>query len=155
MNRPSLPLILLSLLLALSLQSVARAQDSTGDYALIHTHDVGQAVDFMRDVMGCEPIEGASIDGPRALLECGHGSVVEIVHGTRPSGATAPLSLRADNLPNVLASLRRQQIRIIRDPATQGRRIIVDVVSPWGQTLELVGRPTTTAPPPSARLASD
>lgn len=155
MSRHPLTQIILSLLLLLGMRAVAHSQDSASDYARIRTPDVGQAVAFMRDVMGCEAIEGAAIDGPRALLACGHGSVVEIVHGAAVGADAAPLRLRADNLQAAMAGLRRQRIRLLRDPATQGSWVVVDVVSPWGQTLELVGRQPAVNQTSGTRLASD
>ncbi|HEU4669674.1 MAG TPA: hypothetical protein VFR91_03110 [Dyella sp.] len=114
---------------------------SGSDYARLTAPDVVAAAGFLRDAMDCEVLDaGAS----RALLECGPGSVVEIVRGQPRTGNQPVLRLRTDNADATQAWLRQRHVSVVDDrqagtPSADGL-LHVDVRTPWGQTVELVGR---------------
>lgn len=155
MFRHVLLLTVLSLLLSLSLPTALGAQDLATDYARISTPDVAAAVDFMSDVMGCQPLEGVPASAHHALLECARGTVVEIVHGPALAARAAPLRLRADDLQAAVAGLRHRKIPVLHHPVESGRLVHVDVASPWGQTLELIGQRAGNDHGTTAQLAAD
>ena len=130
-----------------------RAQ-SASDYAQVAAPDVAVAVDFLRDTMDCDVLD---VRDDRALLECGQGSVVEVVRGaSRPTASV--LRLRTENADAALAWLRRRHVPVIHDrtvdPATPDGLSRVDVRAPWGQTVELVGH-TAVSPVGSTPLAAE
>jgi catechol 2,3-dioxygenase-like lactoylglutathione lyase family enzyme len=146
----------LALLLAGGMPAAALAQsDGGGDYARVAAPDVARASDFLTGVMGCDPLD---VSAQRALLECGQGAIVEVVHGPASSPRAPALRLRVENVDAALGWLQHRHVPVIGDHAADigGDGFVrIDVQTPWGQTLELVGHgpaPSTTA---DARLAAE
>lgn len=137
----------------------AAAQTQGGDYARILAPDVSMASDFLRDTMGCEPLDDTTVDDQYALLQCGRGSVIEIVRGSASAAPAPAVRLRTEQVGAVLSWLRHRQVRVIGVHATGTRPdtslVHVDVIAPWGQTLELVGPGPLPAGEDRAQLASD
>jgi hypothetical protein len=115
---------------------------------------VAIAVGFLRDTMDCDVLD---VRDDRALLECGQGSVVEVVRGT-PRHAAPVLRLRTEDADAALGWLRRRHVPVIRarptDPAMPDGLSRVDVRAPWGQTVELVGH-VAVSPVGSTPLAAE
>ncbi len=154
------PWLGLFLLLSLGTPSAVHGQDASRDYARVVAPDVAPATRFLGDVMGCQPIDATSGDGRRAMLECAEGSVIEIVQGSAPATAVAPLRLHADNVDMALAGLRSRKITVIGHAATRSKSaasqlVTLDVMTPWGQTLELVGHGSSPRANPADQLAAD
>ncbi|WP_157469046.1 VOC family protein [Dyella thiooxydans] len=130
--------LMLALLFA-GASAPARAE-SGSDYARLTAPDVPAATAFLRDTMNCDVLDaGAS----RALLECGPGSVVEITRGRPVNGNQPALRLRTENADATLGWLRQRHVPLV-DDRTAGTLgpdglLHIDVRTPWGQTLELVG----------------
>lgn len=141
--------------MAAAMPSMVRAQTVDGDYARISAPDVAQAADFLRDMMGCERLDEA-VDDQRALLECAQGSVIEVVQGSASAAHAPAIRLHAEQVDTALAWLRQRQVRVIgAHPASSLGYVHVDVITPWGQTLELVGPGTLPANDPRSQLAAD
>ena len=145
----------LALLPAFGAPTAAFGQ-STSDYARITAPDVAQASGFLTQVMGCDALD---VSADRVLLECSQGAIVEIVQGDSPAAGRPALQLRIENVDAALGWLQRQHVAVIGDHAAgtrgDGGLVRIDVQTPWGQTLELVGHgpaPSTTA---DARLAAE
>lgn len=143
-------------LLAAGGPATAWAQSDAADYARVTAPDVAGASDFLVQVMGCDAL---GVSPERALLECSQGTVVEIVQG-KPSAARSPLlRLRMANVDATLAWLQRLRIPVIGDHAAgtvgDDGLVRIDVQTPWGQTLELVGHGAGGPDAPDARLAAD
>ncbi|MGA0585653.1 VOC family protein [Dyella sp. KRB-257] len=147
----------LALLLAGGLPSAAFAQgDGGGDYARVAAPDVARASDFLTGVMGCDPLD---VSTRRALLECGRGAIVEVVHGAASSPRAPALRLRVENVDAALDWLQHRHVPVIGDHAadTVGADglVRIDVQTPWGQTLELVGHGPAPSATTQARLATE
>ncbi|MFK2904791.1 hypothetical protein ISP17_12570 [Dyella ginsengisoli] len=143
-------------LLVIGTPTAAFAQDGGGDYARVTAPDVALASGFLTQVMGCDPLD---VSSQRALLECSQGTVVEVVQGGAPVPGAPALRLQIENADAALGWLQRRHVPVIGDHAagTAGvdGLVRIDVQTPWGQTLELVGHgpaPSTTA---DARLAAE
>lgn len=132
----------------------AVAQDAAADYARVTTPDVPQAARFLDQVMGCDPLVPVVAGADRALLQCARGTVIEIARG-ETSAQAPPLRLRADNIDAALAGMRSLGVAVIDGPASPGRWERIDVVSPWGQTVELVGHRRRADDKPGRQLAAD
>lgn len=146
-----------ALLLAGGLPAAALAQgDGGGDYARVAAPDVARASDFLTGVMGCDPLDASA---QRALLECGRGAIVEVVRGPAAGPGAPALRLRVENAHAALGWLRHRHVPVIgnhaADSAGVGGLMRIDVQTPWGQTLELVGHDTAQPDAPGARLAAD
>ena len=106
----------------------AQAQ-SASDYARVVVPDVAGATAFLDGVMGCDPLDrGAS----RALLACGHGSMVEVVRGD-PSAGTPALRLRVEDVGAAAAWLKERHVSADDDragPADGIHRVEVRTYSP-------------------------
>lgn len=136
---------LLVSILALAAAAPAAHAQSASDYARVVAPDVAAASAFLDGVIGCEPLGG---DSRRVLLACGHGSVVEVVHGQDADNSGAPLRLRVEDPEGASAWLHARHVdaRVARDAAIER----IDLRTPWGQPLQLLG------PAPHARqLAAD
>lgn len=133
-------LLSMGLLLALFAGGVvpARAQ-SASDYARVAAPDVATAVGFLRDTMDCDVLD---VRDDRALLECGQGSVVEVVRGAVRTDAPV-LRLRTEDADAALGWLRQRHVPVVDDhaagPAAADGVSRVDVRAPWGQTVQLIG----------------
>ena len=150
-------LIIAGLLLALfAVGGVMPARAESGsDYARAITPDVPAAIAFLRETMGCEVLDTRR---ERALLECGQGSVVEVVRGSPQAAGAAALHLHTDNVDATLDWLQQQHVPLVagRGAGTIGPDglLHIDVRTPWGQTLELIGR-GTPRPGMNAPLAAE
>ncbi len=147
----------LALLLAGGMPAAALAQsDGDGDYTRIAAPDVARASAFLTGVMGCDALD---VSAQRALLECGHGAIVEVVHGPA-SGPRAPaLRLRVENVDAALGWLRYRHVPVIGEHAADtvgvDGLVRIDVQTPWGQTLELVGHGPAPSSTADARLVAE
>ncbi len=128
------------MLMWLAAAPAAARAESGSDYARLTAPDVPAATAFLRDTMDCDVLDaGAS----RALLQCGPGSVVEITRGRPAAGNQPALRLRTENADATLGWLRQRHVPLVDDrtAGTVGADglLHIDVRTPWGQTLELVG----------------
>lgn len=131
----------------------AAFQDSS--YVRVVVPDMGQAVAFFRDVLGCpliSPVVNATdsrIDGrASALLTCGSGSVVELslAMPSRRQQQGALLQLASDDVAGATQWLRHQGVEISGPPQRlSSGQLAVNLVTPWGQSLQLVGWPADVA----------
>ena len=98
---------------------------------------------------------------PGTLWDYGHstdvlGSVIEVVQGSASAAHAPAIRLHAEQVDTALAWLRQRQVRVIgAHPASSLGYVHVDVITPWGQTLELVGPGTLPANDPRSQLAAD
>jgi hypothetical protein len=142
-------------LLVVGAPTAAFAQDG-GDYARVTAPDVALASGFLTQVMGCDPLD---VSSQRALLECSQGTVVEVVQGGMPAPGTPALRLRVENVDAALVWLQRRHVPVIGDhvAGTAGvdGLVRIDVQTPWGQTLELVGHGAGRPDVPAAQLAAE
>lgn len=134
----------------------AAFQDS--GYVQVGVPDLGQAVAFFRNVLGCSLIgpaahaAGTRIDRhASALLSCGSGSVVELSltapsRMPRTSHHGAPLQLATDDVAGATQWLRHQGVQVSGPPQRLASgQLAVNFVTPWGQSLQLVGWPADVA----------
>ena len=136
--------------------TAALAQTGGSDYARMVAPDVVQATGFLTQVMGCDPLDTSP---RRALLECSQGTIVEVVQGEAPAPRAPAVRLRIENVDAALGWLQRRHVPVIGDRAadTAGANglVRIDVQTPWGQTLELVGYGAVHPDAPGARLAAE
>ncbi|OZB59061.1 MAG: hypothetical protein B7X39_13280 [Lysobacterales bacterium 14-68-21] len=129
--------------------------ESGSDYTRAVTPDVPAATAFLRETMGCDVLDA---NGDRALLECGQGSVVEVVKGAPQAGARPALRLRTDDVDATLGWLQQRHVPLVagRETGTvdPDGLLHIEVRTPWGQPLELIGR-GTPRPGMSAPLAAE
>jgi len=154
MNK-TLPLSLLAMIFALAaLPGVGRAAPGDGGYASLHVPDLAQAVDFFEHAMNCGLIsQSAATDAVQvALLDCGHGNVVEVARAPASralraqwhAGAThEAIALVADDPLATAKWLRAEGIALVGQPVmivhgADAGRILVTLRTPWGQPLRLV-----------------
>jgi hypothetical protein len=149
----------LGLLLAMVAGVPAAAQTGDSDYARISAPDVTQAAAFLRDVMGCASLDPVRPGASRVLLECAQGSVIEVVAGTAAAADAPAVRLRTERVDGALRWLRQRQVPVLGtrapDAGSRAGLVHVDVIAPWGQTLELVGPGHLPAADPRSQLASD
>ena len=136
--------------------NAAFARDGGADYARVTAPDVAQASGFLTQVMGCDPLD---VSDQRALLECSQGTVVEVVQGGAPAAGAPALRLQIENVDAALGWLQRRHVPVIGDHAagTAGvdGLVRIDVRTPWGQTLELVGHGAGRPDAAAAQLAAE
>lgn len=130
-----------------ALPGVTRAGPAAGGYSRLGVPDVPQAVQFFHDVLNCEPIDTGNA-APVALLDCGHGNIVELSHALAPatgSMATAPaaIAFTIDDAAAAAAWLRNNHIALLGQPRTVAEgpdagAVVVRFLTPWGQPLQLV-----------------
>ncbi|MEO9079306.1 MAG: VOC family protein [Rhodanobacter sp.] len=134
----------------------AAFQDNS--YIQVEVPDMGQAVEFFRDVLGCPLIGSAAhatttrIDQRTStLLACGSGSVVELSLAARTPTPTTnhygmPFQLATDDVSSVAQWLKHQGVEIGGPPQRMASgQLAVNLTTPWGQPLQLVGRPVDVA----------
>lgn len=139
-----------------ALPGATRAGPAAGGYSRLGVPDVPQAVQFFHDVLNCEPIDTGNGDAmPVALLDCGHGNIVELSAVPVPAagnGAHAPaaIAFTTDNAAAAAAWLRSNHIALLGQPRTiaegpDAGEVVVGFLTPWGQPLQLVS-PATNDP---------
>ncbi|MBU6248941.1 MAG: VOC family protein [Xanthomonadaceae bacterium] len=145
----------MGLMLATLLAGAPAFAATASDYARLTAPDVPSAAAFLRDNLNCRVLDARA---SRALLECGADSVVEIVRGQPVQGNAPALRLRTDDADAIQGWLRQRHVSVVDDRQARNRRadglLHVDIRTPWGQTVELVGRGTARAPT-TAPLAAD
>lgn len=126
------------------------------DYARVTAPNVAQATDFLVSIMGCEPFDRSA---QRALLQCSRGAVVEVVPGSVTPARAPVLRLPIENVDATLGWLQRRQVPVIGDHAAEtigvDGLVRIDVMTPWGQTLELISHDERQPTAAGARLAAD
>lgn len=134
------------------------------DYQSIRVPDLKQATGFFRDVLNCDTLAPAD-GGPTAILECGRNGVIELRqqaaterHGQAPDA----LVLSTANLPSLTRWLTGHGVAVLGQPMRLGSgqeqgHLAVDVQTPWGQTIQLIGEATdiTPADAPAGHLAAE
>lgn len=158
--RPFRPLLAALLGLAWLVAPLAHADD----YQSIRVPDLTQATAFFRDVLNCDTIAPAD-GGPTAILECGRNGVIELRQSANEGSrgqAPAALVLSTANLPSLTRWLTEHGVAVLGQPMRLGSgedqgRLAVDVQTPWGLTIQLVGEATDNAPAdtPAGHLAAE
>ncbi len=142
-----------------TLPGLARA--SSGDYLSLQVPDLNQAVGFFQDVMNCSLL-GENIrtgtNAPPAMLDCGDGSMVELVVRIGPSHPSSTVIFVTDDAVEAAAWLRASHVAIVGQPVRTAEdirtdKVVVDFVAPWGQPMRLVSHATPDANAAGARLA--
>jgi catechol 2,3-dioxygenase-like lactoylglutathione lyase family enzyme len=153
-NKTLLLLLTATFFALAALPGVGRAAPADGDYIALHVPDLAKAVDFFNRTMDCDLIsKSAASDATQvALLDCGHGAVVELSLGTDPQGQPVrsggkpgkeAVALVTDDPAAAAAWLRTRQVTVIGQPVTVAHgadagRTVVRILTPWGQPLQLV-----------------
>lgn len=164
MNKPLRHLLFAVFLAMAALPGVGRA--ASGDYVSLQVPDVSQAVGFFHDVMNCDVIAQTGAAGTRAaaMLDCGDGDTVELVQANTASKARASssrqvISFTTDNAVAATAWLRANHVAIVGQPVrtsygSDGEKVVVDFVAPWGQPMRLISRGSADALSAATRLAA-
>ncbi|MEP6897202.1 MAG: VOC family protein [Rhodanobacter sp.] len=133
---------------------------SSGDYLSLQVPDLRQAVSFFQDVMNCSLLSANIGTGKHApaMLDCGDGSMVELVVRSGPSHASSTVIFVTDNAVKAAAWLRANHVAIVGQPVrtAEGMRmdnVVVDFVAPWGQPMQLVSHAAPDATDTATRLA--
>ncbi|WP_049620938.1 VOC family protein [Frateuria defendens] len=147
----------LALFLLLALGAAAPAAHAgDDDYVRLDVPQLQQAVTFFHEVMGCEPLEAGPAGS--ALLECAHGMVLELAETAAANGdeTGGRVRFRTDDARSMAAWLRSRHLMAIEHsrPATPGRVVTVDFLTPWGLPLEVVGYDSTPARESAGQLAA-
>lgn len=151
----SLRLILAAFLLGMAAiigpTSARAATFQDRGYVLVEVPDISQAVAFFQGVLGCPLISPRLYttdehvgQSAAALLSCGSGSVVELSLSARSQRHTsrrgAPLQLGSDDVTGATQWLRHRGVPISGAPQRLASgQLAVNFVTPWGQSLQLVG----------------
>lgn len=137
----------------------ARASDIGPDYARLEVPNLAQATAFFSDMLGCTSLAGnTGIAASSALMECAQGSVIELVVVDHRPAATRSVRLRAEHPRAAAAWLRSRHLRsvgatVVRPLDGESDQVTIDLVTPWGQPLQLVGRTADASSTP--RLAAE
>lgn len=161
MNRKTGLTVAASLLLALAGTSLVQASswaEADSDYAQLSVPDMGQAVSFFENVMGCARLSSAEAPAASTLLECANDRVLELFPASNGHvSSSPPVQFRSSDLRSASAAVRSHHLRTIEHAPQRGVEA-VEFLTPWGQRIELVGRssrsPGTRSAPAAARVAS-
>ncbi len=154
MNKTLLSLLMLFSLALAALPGSSRA--AGGDYIPLHVPDLHQAVAFFHDVMNCAVVDGEATRTPaESLMDCGHGSMLELSADTPPRAVTTKRGEQAsvavtfvtDDAVSAAQWLRANHVALIGQPVriahgTDADTTAVTFLTPWGDRLQLVSHAT-------------
>jgi catechol 2,3-dioxygenase-like lactoylglutathione lyase family enzyme len=142
-----------------SLPSLGRA--TSGGYVSLHVPDLPQAIGFFHDVMNCDVIAQSTASGApsAAMLDCGDGSTVELIHRNNTRAVEPTVVFTTDNATAAAIWLRAHHVAIVGQPVriadgVESERVVVDFVTPWGQPMQLVSHGRADDDSAGSRLAA-
>ncbi|WP_158884433.1 VOC family protein [Rhodanobacter sp. L36] len=141
-----------------ALPNLSRA--ASGGYISLHVPDLPQAIGFFHDVMNCDVIaqSATNVASSAAMLDCGDGSTVELIHRNNTRAVEPTVVFTTDNATAAAMWLRAHRVSIVGQPVrladgVDSERVVVDFVTPWGQPMQLVSHGRVDDGSTGSRLA--